>query len=500
MGGEETPPPPPAAPPAASGDESIPDWLMGGEETPPPPPAAPAETGGGDMPDWFSEESDTPLDPTLSSTGDVGLPSWLQGAEMDFDTPAPPGPQETRPLEVQPDREPSSRETPSPESSSFFGGADLPSWLRQPEPKPQTDTVEARAVSWLSSLNIQEEETDTLVATETPTLMLERPEYHRKPLQLESIRLLESLVAAPLPEAAPAEAEASPTLWERIGLERVLYVLLALALFLGALFAPAFSGFGLQSTTPNESSVGALAELVEGLSGDDIVLLAYEWDAQRIGELAPLEEAMTRHLIEQQVDFVSLSTDLQGTLLSFDLREPLREAGYQGGGVDYVLLGYRPGGELALRGLAQDFRAALRSDFRGQDVTVGGVATNVQTGESRLESLEDLAMIVVMADQAQDVQGWIEQVYRTVPDVPMVMLVPSEVEPVVQPYLSLNNVYALAGKRDALTYTELRGGSEADAAQAARSDAQLVLAIIVFIVLLVGGAVVGLLRPSRERS
>jgi hypothetical protein len=351
----------------------------------------------------------------------------------------------------------------------------------------------------MQSLGVQEDESDVAVAT-TPEIHLPRPEFRRSNAQIEAAGLLQRLVAQPYPETVPAEQPAQPPLWQRIGVERVLYVVLALALLAGA-FVPSFvDGLGLQAFTPNEVSVGAVVDEVDQLAADDVVLLAYEWDAQRISELAPLENAVTSHLIDQETGIVSVSTDPQGTILSFDLRDKLQAAGYRGQGFDYILLGYRPGGQIAaLRSMAQDFTATLREDFKGEDASQGVLATDMETRQPRLQTLDDLSMIVVMADQVEDVQGWMEQVHRVVSDVPMVFLVPSEIAPIVQPYLQQENVLYLAGKRDALTYLEQYSGTTAAAESAARSEIQLVYAVLVFTVLLVVGAIVGLIAGGRAR-
>jgi hypothetical protein len=433
--------------------------------------------------------------PGLPTPAETGLPAWLHGADADVDTP----PAESEmPTSGTPYENGQPFEAPD-ETSSFIGGADLPSWLRPAEPQqPEEETSESLAVSWLSSLGIQDEEGEVVTQPTTPETLLPKPTYSRSSSQLQAVQLLERLVEQPFPDTAPAEEAAQPSLWQRIGMERVLYVLLAIALLLGSLFAAFLDDVGLGSGTPNQQYVTALVEQINQLSEDDVVLLAYEWDAQRISELAPLEDAVTQHLINQQVGIITLSTDLQGTILSFDLREPLRQAGYRGQGADYVLLGYQPGGEIALRRMAQDFWSTLQSDFKGQDATVSALATDITTGDPRLESLEDLSMIVVMADQTQDVQNWMEQVYRVVPDVPMVLLLPAEISPVVQPYFG-SNVYHLTGKRDALAYTELRGDSSLASDQATRTDAQLGFAILVFIVLLLLGSVVGWISRRQAR-
>jgi hypothetical protein len=389
---------------------------------------------------------------------------------------------------------------PADEGSSFLGGADLPEWLRPTEPEPRVSTKESQQVDWLSNLGVGEEEAEGPAVATTPSpTVLPRPTFTRSPAQMEAAALLQRLVARPFPETTLTPAPAEPSRWQRVGLERVLYLLLALALLIG-LFVPAVTGF-LGSANPAAPAAGELSSIVAGLSEDDVVLVAYEWDAQRSSELRPLETAVTQHLIAQNVRFVVLSTDPQGTLLSFNFRDPLRAAGYNTdeqrtadlGGRDYVLMGYQPGGEFALRRLVQqNFTQSFRT-FSGADATRSWMVEQTQ-----LETVADFDLILIMADQPQDVQGWIEQVHTSTPDVPMAFLLPFETAPVVQPYLRYPNVYQLVGRQGALNYAAASGGGVDDVA-AIRASGLQHFAALVFVVLIIVGGIAGLLLQPKPK-
>ena len=83
--------------------------------------------------------------------------------------------------------------------------------------------------------------------------------------------------------------------------------------------------------------------------------------------------------------------------------------------------------------------------------------------------------------------------YRPSPgaqQVPFAFLLPNETTPVAQPYLSQPGIYHLAGKQGALAYQSLRGDSGMPAAQIARETTQQRLSLLMFIVLLLLGALV----------
>ncbi len=257
-----------------------------------------------------------------------------------------------------------------------------------------------------------------------------------------------------------------------------------------ALALPVSGAIGL-NTPPVAPGAEDLFAQIDRLSENDTVLVGYEWDARRSGELRPLEQAVLGHLIQHKVKLVLVSTDAQGTLLLFDLRDELGAAGYKPSGEDYILLGYKPGAELALRSLAQDVRGALRSDFQGNDAMLSGLATNAG-GQPRLNSLADFAMVVVLADEPVDVQGWMEQVHPSAKKadgsfVPFGFLLPAETAPIVQPYLRQSSIYHLSGKQGALSYQRLRG--DKTAAQIGGEAGQQRLSLAIYVALFVIGAV-----------
>jgi len=504
---------------AAATDDAnqLPDWLRTSQPTspaaaapPPTEPSGPAATGTGEeLPPWLRDEAGQPL-PTAGAPGDVHLPEWLRGAVTEPPTspvseqrrhrpPTPAEPVSPAQLDWFGDAETTETQGRSAGESEFFGGAELPAWLRKAESEPaaEINPADARSLDWLTRLGAIEEESMS-AATPTPRLP-PRAQPTRSAAQREALTLLERLAAEPFPQATPEPAPAPASLWQRIGLERLLYLLL-LVILLVALAVPALTD-NLQLETPPEApGASDLAAQINRLSENDVVMIGYEWDARRISELRPLKEAVLDQLIQKKVKLVLVSTDPQGTLLLFDLRDDLVRANYRTHGEDYILLGYKPGGELALRSLAQDFQGMLRSDFQGNDASEGSLASDVQTGQPRLTSLNDLSMILVLADDSADVQSWMEQVHRSAPQVPLGFLLPAETAPIVQPYLKQQLIYHLAGKQGALAYQQLRSTDAASAALIARDVGQQRLSILIFIGLFVLGAIaVGVAQATTRR-
>jgi hypothetical protein len=485
------------AQPPAGGD--LPAWL----HTDADKTAAPASADAQDLPPWLRDEQDQP---TAGEPGDAGLPTWLRGADA---APVPLHPDEAAlPIEsaalaasaalgAAAMTAPARKDTPEGESG-FLGGFDLPAWLRIPEPEagPDLSPSDARSLDWLTRLGPVDDDGTALPTTSAVARLPPPPAPRRTGAQNESMALLAGLAAEPYPDAAPMPAPVPAPAWRRVGVERLLYFLLLLAL-LTALAIPGLVQ-PLQ-VPPSVPGAATLHERVNALTPNDVVLVAYEWDARRISELRELERAVVGHMIGRGARFISVSTDPQGALLSYALRDDLAAANYQPRGVDYILLGYKPGGELALRQIAQNLPGALSFDFYGDDANVTVLANGTNTGRP-LTSITNLSMIVVMVDDPSDVQGWMEQIHRAAPQVPIAFLLPAEANPLIQPYTQLANVYYLAGKQGALAYRGLRSAEPAETASIAREAGAQRAGVLSFVVLfLVGALVMGLAAAARPK-
>lgn len=474
--------------------EDLPAWLrptetasqasQPAEELARPSVAAPREASkpADDLPPWLSDEHGQPL-PTAGAPGDSNLPSWLRGANA-----GPPAP---LPAEPAPATPPADTARASAPTTELVGGIELPVWLRptETEAPKEISPTDARALDWLTRLGPAEDEPENAPA---PALRLAPPAAPmRSSAQLSAIALLEQLAAAPFPEPAAEPAAAAQPAWRRLRPELLIYLALIAALIAG-LLTPAPALLGL-NTPPSVPAADALFSQIDGLSADDTVLVGYEWDARRSSELRPLESAVLDHLIQHRVKLVLVSTDPQGSLLLYDLRDRLEQAGYQPRGEDYILLGYKPGAELALRTIAQSFPSTLRSDFQGNDASSSILATDANR-QLRLRSIADFSMVLVLTDDASDVQGWMEQVHPSAGRtdgsyVPFGFLMPAETAPIVQPYLSQANVTHLDGRQGALAYQQLRGDSGLPAAQVAAEAGQQRLGTLAYLLLLLVGAI-----------
>lgn len=280
------------------------------------------------------------------------------------------------------------------------------------------------------------------------------------PQQADNIKLLRSLVAteaAPKPkaptaldltyespsfadmleeegelEAAPPE-EPTPTprpTRRRLKLGRLLIALLVAA----GVVLPFFVGpLRVGDLPPAQFTGGSRQqnafERMDTLAPGDSVLVAAEYGPTGAAELDSLTEALLRHALLKGARPVIVSTNPLGLLhvqnilskLSTDpdfiaqINRPLVA------NRDYTIVRYLAGNIIGLRAFSQNVPGLLATDINGR-------ATNLT-----LFSLRDFALIVVIAERAEDLRAWAEQV-APLADKPLVGAVGFAAAPLAEPY------------------------------------------------------------------
>lgn len=470
----------------------MPPWLSGMEST-----ASAPDSG---LPPWLNDlaaptgtppDEDIELaDATPQATQPSGLPPWLEEAEPSgpvadtsmanwLEEPAPPA------------------HTPPPRADEgFLGTLDLPAWLRDEQPAVSAASAPVNTPEWLRDLD-----TDTLVVDEEPEALPApaMPDIERSPQRLEAMQLLERILAEPAPE--PDVAPDAPPPRRRIGLLPIVAFVILVVAILYILLSPRIRlGFGPEPAPP--AGVQRIAQQIAALAPDQPVLVAYEWDLRRAAELEPLEENLLASLVTRRTPLLLLTTDPQGALLTRRRSALLRERTdgfYDQDGLGFIDLGFKAGGPLALARLATNFPSVLAQDWAGYDP---GQPRLIQSlcqapgGDLSGCSLDRLGMLVVLADEREDVQAWVEQVTSTQPDLAVVFAVPAELAPLVEPYLTRPDWNMVAGLDGVLALQATRGvyddwiGRRADATAVGQAT---------FGVLVVAGALPALWNSWRAR-
>ncbi len=454
-------------PAAVAPEAGLPSWLEEPapaeagpkEEAPPWPveevPAAAPEAG---LPSWPEEAAPVeaaapPEEPPVEPAAAPVLWSQIEAA------PVPPPGAEGRAVPVAPEEEEGlpdwaralrpAEEAPAPrEGESFLSGVELPEWLRAEERAAVAEEPAAEAageMDWLDRLVKEEvpEEAPSLAAIER----LPRPALPPlSPARRRAAEVFAGLLAVPEPvvEAKPQPLSTAfqrvlrwlAQRWPMLALAALMVVMVTVSLPLPETPVPSTAG-----VREAFDAVGAVA----GQPGQApaVVLVAYDWDVQRSAEMRPLALALTAHLMKLQARIIAVSTTFQGNQLAQEVKdEALRELRKDPDFVDdgsyaddkygagFLNLSMRTGGESALRLLgSQPISQTFPADF------VYGRASGEYPLVQRVRSLEEVALLVVMAGEEDRVVAWMEQVCARPPSPrPCVLVVPTELSPLVEPY------------------------------------------------------------------
>ncbi|MCY3796201.1 MAG: SH3 domain-containing protein [Chloroflexi bacterium] len=231
--------------------------------------------------------------------------------------------------------------------------------------------------------------------------------------------------------------------------------LLGTALLLLAVALPFVSSDYAEGELPpsvfpeDRHSPRTMYDLLDNLTRDDYVLVAFEYGPTAAGELDLLADLLLRHIFAQRAKPVIVSSNpiaiarARNIIRGINRSQPIAEAQLLHG-EDYFVLRYLPGGALGLRELNENFADIARFSAKG-----------LPTGLN-FASLEEMTEIVLIAESAEDVRNWVEQVVSADEALRLLVATGYAAQPLAQAYAdSMDKVTGpLVGIRDAFTYGE----------------------------------------------
>lgn len=450
--------------------DNLEDWQppVDSDEKPVQPKGASLETR--ELPEWLQE---TTNEPAPANQPDYPLPSelpdWLQEPESPvllYGENDYTGPNNLRNPDAGPEVNYSSLLEEVPvnipgqfSGGSFFSDMEGPAWLRQanqpkpPEPSPEASapavtTPEQSMPNWLRSINSPagEETAPQAVDEETaspppdagvkpvtiqPAVRTQKaeewPSVHLPP-QLASATVLEALLKPPTQPVTQVEAPVKKRRmgWLRSNITRYILSLLLIGVALIGLLQPLPVG-----SQPVSANVQTFYDQVDRLPANSKVLVAFDWEADRSGEMGPLSRSVVQHVMAKRARLVSISLNPQGPALAARVTDDLAtnaiygNSGFYKYGTTYLNLGWRSGQEAGLRSLFNSMGDL--TDYKN------GQRASTLAATRGINSLNDFDLIVVLAGDEGGVRSWVEQV-GVQPGVRLIMGVPLAVEPVARPY------------------------------------------------------------------
>lgn len=498
----------------------LPEWL---QETAAPEPALPPipdfpvpadAQATAELPDWLKEpeapaltySSEDYTGPNLTREPNQGppvnyqslleeVPSQFSGTNFfDDDVEGPAWLRQTGTIKPAEPLQTGPAKPTSTDSDSA-----MPSWLRTVAPPPnapvEPKTVEPEAAAPAEEV-IEEPATEVEPEDEDGNDM---PSVYLPP-RLASAAVLETLLMAPTATVV-GEITVQKRPFPRSNLLRYLLYILLIGVALFGLLQPL-----PVASLPVATNVQTFYDQIDRLPANAKVLVAFDWEADRSGEMSLLSTSVVQHIMAKRARLLTVSLNPQGPALAARITDNLATNSIYGNsnfykyGSTYLNLGWRSGQEVALRSFFDSIGDL--ADYRS-DQPVSG-----QAAASGINSLQDFNLIVVLAGDEGSVRAWVEQV-GVQPGMNMVLGVPLAVEPVARPYaqgLATANPNRLSGETqpraqallaglnqtaqyDQLLQDKLKLKTDPTASLEGRLSAQSLAALLLVLVIIVGNVI-----------
>ena len=518
-------------------DAGVPDWLQSAGTSQPAPaetPISPVVSNVAEEPDWLKPVADE--SPT-SFQMDEGVPDWLRsvappsGLPTPTSEPVPVEPMAESALPSMADQDETSDEEwlrriqsgeqihiPMPpasvrSSSQPFAEDEIPDWLRfatpaaKPEPFPGVTPAQpiepAQVPEWIAALKPAEEagfdltqgepvETGGPLAglrgvlplanaiAEPHMLSQATPPTARR----SGANLFESILATPTsPAVVPVVKKKRPFSISRW----LIYLTLLVAVVIPLLLPPDLSSALMPiSRTPAREFFEVLDKVA---TPNATVMLAFEYEPGVSGEMDLQARAIARYLANKRVKVATLSTFETGPQIAQRVLDQVVEPGKYEYGTQVVNLGYFAGNEAALANLATTKFSATALDYRDRKPLRPFLET------SKVTSLSDAAMVIVLAGNEDTLKMWMEQVQPR--GVKMAAGVSAAVEPRARAYRDAKQLLAtMSGLAGAAQFEILSGKPDRAVLGAGAQN----LAIVVLVLVIVVGNLAFLVTRARTRS
>jgi len=143
---------------------------------------------------------------------------------------------------------------------------------------------------------------------------------------------------------------------------RVIFLLVALGTILPIIFS---LGLPVRTTPPVER----VFNFIDSLQAGDVVMISFDYGPSSAPENDPMAEAVMRHCFEKHLRvIVTALYPLGGLTMAVRTTNKVAAEFPLEYGVDYVNLGYKDGGQAAMRQMAYNIDEAYPQDVTGRDV------------------------------------------------------------------------------------------------------------------------------------
>lgn len=212
--------------------------------------------------------------------------------------------------------------------------------------------------------------------------------------------------------------------------KRIIFVAVALAVIIPMIIP---IGLPVDITKP----VKKVYDKIDSLPAGSIVLLSTDYDPGSEAELYPATEAIIEHCFRKDLKIYILGLWPAGAglgNLALNKIAPLHNKTY---GIDYINVGYRPGGQVMLLSLGRNFGDMIKVDYRGIPIDSFPLGRAVK-------SSKDISLVMTLSAGDPGVIHWIQYFHARF-GVPICAATTAIMAPRQYPYMNSGQLVGLLG-------------------------------------------------------
>ena len=144
---------------------------------------------------------------------------------------------------------------------------------------------------------------------------------------------------------------------------RIIFVIVGLSVLI-PLLKPELFRLPIRPSPESQTVFDEINKLNEG----DNVLLSFEYGPSTKPEIHPMSIAILKHLYVKNIQVYGFALWPDGNFMSTDAFSEVSDDFDKKYGVDYVNLGFKPGAEAVIKGIASDIRTLYTADLNGTSI------------------------------------------------------------------------------------------------------------------------------------
>ncbi|MBT6870886.1 MAG: hypothetical protein HN820_04885 [Candidatus Marinimicrobia bacterium] len=144
---------------------------------------------------------------------------------------------------------------------------------------------------------------------------------------------------------------------------RFIFLLVGLSVLLPKLY-PDFFTLPIKASSHSQR----VFDEIDALKEDSKILVSFEYGPSTKPEIHPSAIALLNHLFSKDIKVYAVALWPDGNFMATEAFSQVADKFGKIYGVDYVNLGYKPGGEAVVKGLVSDIRTMYTVDLLGNDI------------------------------------------------------------------------------------------------------------------------------------